>query len=72
MPAKLRTLNAKTGERNKLKTSYGPWYVTHQNGWAYAVCTGDEYPERHAYGLIDQIKELTHKNNNPGDEKFLK
>lgn len=37
----MRALNAKAGERNKLKTGYGPWYVMHRGGWAYAVCTND-------------------------------
>jgi hypothetical protein len=33
MGVKLRALNAKPGERNKLNAEYGPWYVLHQNGW---------------------------------------
>lgn len=72
MPLKLRTLNAKAGERNKLKTAYGPWFVTHSNGWAYAVCTAEDYPERHAYGLIDKIRGCAEKSANPCDGKFLK
>lgn len=52
MPKKLAALNAKAGERNKLKTEYGSWFVMHMDDWAYAVCTSMDYPERHAYKLI--------------------
>lgn len=69
---KLRALNAKAGERNKLKAEYGTWYVMHENGWGYAVCTTEDYPERHAYGLIDKIKVHTENNQNKNEGKFQK
>ncbi len=62
MGFKLRALNAKPGERNKLNAEYGPLYVLHQNGWGYAVCTTEGYPERHVYGLIDKIKSYIDNN----------
>ncbi len=45
MPSKIKSLRAKVNERDKLKTSYGVWYVTRdENDVAYAVCTDDSYP----------------------------
>ena len=41
---KIKGLNSKPGERNKLKTAYGAWFVMHGNGWVYAVCTSETYP----------------------------
>jgi hypothetical protein len=62
---KIKALRARTNERDKLKTQYGVWYVTHDdNDISYALCTNEEYPERHAYGLIaklvDKISEINH------------
>lgn len=41
------------------------WFVKHdKNDVSYAVCTSEEYPERHAYGLIAElqkaINEISH------------
>lgn len=65
LPQKTKALKAKANERDKLKTPYGVWYVTHDdNDIVYALCTSEEYPERHAYGLIqklqDKIAEINH------------
>lgn len=68
---KIRALNQKQGERNKLKTAYGNWFVTQSKGWAYAVCCSENYPERHAYGLIASIKTEAEKGD-ATDFKFLK
>jgi hypothetical protein len=58
MTSKIKALRSKPNERDKLRTAYGIWYVTHdENDIAYAVCTTEEYPERHAFGLIDKLKE---------------
>jgi hypothetical protein len=33
------------------------WFVTHdENDISYAVCTEEDYPERHAYGMLEQLK----------------
>jgi hypothetical protein len=45
MTSKIKALRSKPNERDKLRTAYGIWYVTHdENDIAYAVCTSDEYP----------------------------
>ena len=50
-------MRSHSGERDKLRTQYGVWFVTHDdNDISYAVCTQEEDPERHAYGLIDKLK----------------
>jgi len=41
------------------------WFVKHdKNDISYALCTSEEYPERHAYGLITELQkvvnEITH------------
>ena len=65
MASKIKALRSKKGEREKLRTAYGVWYAIHdENDICYAVCTTDEYPERHAFGLIsklmDKIKQIDH------------
>ena len=65
IPQKIKALRSYANERDKLKTQYGVWFVTHDNNdVAYAVCTQEEYPERHAFGLIDKlrnkIEEISH------------
>ena len=51
-------MRARTNERDKLKTQYGVWFVSHdENDISYALCTDEEYPERHAFGLIEKLKE---------------
>ena len=58
MASKIKALRSKVDQRDKLRTGYGVWYVTHdKNDISYAVCTDEAYPERHAYGLIQKIKE---------------
>lgn len=40
LPQKARALKAKANERDKLKTPYGIWWVTHDdNDICYALCT---------------------------------
>ena len=58
LPQKTKALKAKANERDKLKTPDGVWYVTHDdNDIVYALCTSDEYPERHAYALLQKLQE---------------
>lgn len=62
---KIKSLKLKNEERQKFKTDYGVWYVKHDKyDISYAVCTNEDYPERHAFGLIDKIQknigEITH------------
>ena len=58
MASKIKALRSKTDQRDKLRTAYGVWYVTHdKNDISYAVCCEESYPERHAFGLIQKIKE---------------
>lgn len=55
---KIKALKSKVGERDKLRTAYGVWYVTYDdNDVSYAVCTIESYPERHAYALIERLQE---------------
>ena len=65
MASKIKALRSKRGEREKLRTAYGVWYAIHdENDICYAVCTNEEYPERHAFGLIsklmDKLKQIDH------------
>ncbi len=53
---KIKALNSKSGQRDKINTTYGAWFATKKNGWVYGVCTNDNYPERHAFGLIGKIR----------------
>lgn len=58
MPSKIKALKTKSGERDKLRTPYGVWFVTHDdNDICYALCAVDLYPERHAFGLIEKLQE---------------
>ena len=58
MASKIKALRSKKGEREKLRTAYGVWYATHDdNDICYAVCTSEDYPERHAFGLIGKLME---------------
>ena len=58
MASKIKALRSKIDEREKLRTPYGVWYVTHdENDICYGVCTDEGYPERHAFGLIQKLKE---------------
>jgi hypothetical protein len=58
MASKIKALRSKVDERDKLRTSYGVWYVTHdKNDISYGVCTDEAYPERHAYAFIQKIKD---------------
>jgi vesicle-associated membrane protein 7/small nuclear ribonucleoprotein D3 len=58
IPQKIKALKSRAGERDKLRTPYGFWFVTHDdNDISYAVCTSETYPERHAYGLIEKLQE---------------
>ena len=58
MAAKIKALRSKIDEREKLRTGYGVWWVTHDdNDICYGVCTDETYPERHAFGLIQKLKE---------------
>ena len=54
--AKVKALRSRQGEREKLKTAYGIWFVTHYKNIYYAVCTDETYPERHAFGMIEKLK----------------
>ena len=65
MASKVKALRTKTNEREKLRASYGVWYATQdENDICYAVCTTEDYPERHAFGLIskliEKIKQIDH------------
>ena len=58
MASKIKALRSKVDEREKLKTAYGVWFVVHDNNdISYAVCTAEDYPERHAYGLIQKLRD---------------
>ncbi len=40
MGSKAKTLRSKVDDRDKLRTAYGVWYITHDdNDILYAVCT---------------------------------
>lgn len=40
MSSKIKALKSKSNERDKLRTAYGNWFVTHDdNDVCYAVCT---------------------------------
>ena len=66
MASKIKALRSKVDEREKLRTGYGVWWVTHdENDICYAVCTEESYPERHAFGLIQKLKDQVKKMNHP-------
>ncbi len=57
MPSKIKSLKSKVDERDKLRTAYGVWHVTHDdNDISFAVCTDEGYPERHAYAIIQKLQ----------------
>ena len=40
LASKIKALKSKVGERDKLRTAYGVWYVMHDdNDISYGVCT---------------------------------
>lgn len=62
--SKAKALRSRQGERERLNTDYGAWFLTRgEDDLLYAVCVSEEYPERTAFGLIQKVEALISKKN---------
>jgi len=69
---KLEDVYLRPEERQKIRSNYGAWFCTLDNkNIVYLALTHIEYPERHAYAMISEIRDQLAELKNFNQEKEL-